>query len=151
MLSFSSPPPIREALLGQLDCLGRRLLGLLGEALQGQEHLLESPLGREQHPKGLILAVDPHLVDVAAQVARRTQAEAGDVTHAGEDLGRVCIGEVVDEPLHRLVAGLGLVVAPLVAMFGCVHHGQANLAEQSDLHGAAPSTFVTHARDTPAR
>ena len=121
-LTFSALAPVREPLLRQLNRPGRSLLRFLGKALKSQKDVLEPPLWGEQHAISPILPVNPDFIDVATEVPRRIQAEVGNLIHPSNNLGGVRARKIVDELLHRFVAGFSLVESPLSAVFGFVGH-----------------------------
>src|ERR1044072_4303147 len=101
-----------EASLGQRKLGGRRLRGLLREALQCEQYVRAPSFRREEDPECLMVAVCPNLVDVAAKVPCDGKAVPLDILHRRHDLGGITVREGADEVLHGSATRSCPVVAP---------------------------------------
>ncbi len=111
-------PPLRE-----LDLRVRRLLRLLREGLQREEHLAATALGREEETERLSLAIRSNLVDLAPEMPRRRKSRLPHILHrrdyaAHERAVRASFPEVAGE--LRSILG-----AKLCAYLGSVKETRA--------------------------
>ena len=111
-LLIPTPPPIRKTSLRQLDSGWGRLLRLLVEPVQGQQHLSAAAFLRKQDAVDDPIAVHSDLPYVAVKMAGGPQTSIANLLHAGEHSRRVGVGELVDEPFDRTTTRCGPVVAP---------------------------------------
>jgi hypothetical protein len=84
---LASATPVREPPFSEPDLLGRRLLGLLREALEREEDLASASFRSEQDSVRLAVAVGSHFVDLAAEMTRRRKSDIPHVPHR-RDNGR---------------------------------------------------------------
>ena len=93
--------PVREALLGQRDDVGRGALGLLGEADQGKEDQAPLPLLGEEHSMDHAIPVGAHFPYFASELPGCVKPKLADFCHRGDNLGRVLIRQRLQEVAHR--------------------------------------------------
>jgi hypothetical protein len=89
--------PIREALFGQGDHVGRGPLGLLGEADQGKEDEAPLALLSEEHSMDHTIPVGAHFPYVASELPGRLNPKLADFRHGGDDLGRILVRQRLEE------------------------------------------------------
>jgi len=73
--------PARETPFRELELLARRLLRLLRERVQREEHLVMLAIGCEKKAVGLTVTVGNDLVDLAAEVLRDRDSFASHIRH----------------------------------------------------------------------
>jgi hypothetical protein len=90
----------------------RKLLLLLREPLERQEHLSALPLLGEQDAERLPVADRTNLVDVTLEVAGSREAIASDLLHRGNDVGHLVVGQGTEEVLDGATPCGGPIVTP---------------------------------------
>jgi len=102
---MGSRTPVTQPARRELDLRGRRLLGLLVEREERQQHLSVLALPGEQDTVDHPLAVGADLEQLAAQMSRRPHTLPADLPHRGQNRRLVFVGDLADELQYGPISG----------------------------------------------